>query len=354
MHFIIFIGYLLIPIYPGAYNRMKLWLDKGIWTGRRALLKAGALTKEEVRSIGVIKHAAYGDLLLTRPFFITLRDYFPKCSIKLSVISHYQKGIPDDLIDDIHIVNKNERYFYGFYKNYKQFGTHDILFDITATTPSFWISHLNKAKLKIGYIHKGIERLIYDVAVPRSCYKLEAETFLDQLLVLGLSYKYPLQFDLKVSSTNSNTPYLLYFPTASTAQKCWPWENYFNLIKRLCRDLTDYDHIILTGLADWEIELAKKIHQQIGLKNNLKLIEGGEETTKYVQHARLFISGDTGIRNLAITSYTPTVGIFFDTQPFRYLPRFGRHKAVYSLNGEAPSVEQVSSAVIELLSESRH
>jgi ADP-heptose:LPS heptosyltransferase len=331
---------------------MKLWLDKGIWARNRALLKAGSIEKEEVKSIGVIKHAAYGDLLLTRPFFITLKDYFPKCRIKLSVISHYQRGIPDDLIDDIHIANKKEGSFYGFYKNYKQFGTQDILFDITATTPSFWISYLNQAKLKIGYIHKGIERLIYDVAVPRCCYKLEAETFLDQLLVLGLSYQYPLQFNLKGSSTDSHKPYLLYFPTASNTEKCWPGDYFVRLIKILSSDLANYDHIILTGIAAWEIDIARQIYQQIGPKNNLKFMEGGEETTKYVQGARLFISGDTGIRNLAIASYTPTVGIFFDTQPFRYLPRFGQHKAVYSLDVEVPGVEEVRKTVHDLLSES--
>jgi ADP-heptose:LPS heptosyltransferase len=328
---------------------MKLWIDKGVWTGHHADAKAAEINKEEVKKIGVIKHAAFGDLLLTRPFFITLREYFPKCQITLGVISNYQNGIPFDLIDVVHVVNKDESSWHRFYKNYKKFGNHNILFDITATTPSFWISYLNKAQLKIGYIHKGIERLIYDVAVPRSCYKLEAETFLDQLLVLGLSYQYPLQFNLKINSTASNTPYLLYFPTASTVQKCWPVDNFVNLIKILCTDLTDYDHIILAGLADWEIEISRKIYHQIGPKSNLKLVAGGDETITYVKGARLLISGDTGIRNLAIASYTATVGIFFDTLPFRYLPRFGQHKAVYTLNGEAPGVEQVRSAVIDLL-----
>lgn len=328
---------------------MKLWIDKGVWTGHHAELKAAAILKEEVKKVGVIKHAALGDLILTRPFFITLKEYFPKCHLTLSVISNYQKGIPYDLIDAVHVVNKDESSWYGFYKNYLDFGSQDILFDITATTPSFWLTYLNKAQLKVGYKHKGIERIIYDVAVPRSCYKLEAETFLDQLLVLGLSYQWPLKFNLEGQPAPQLKPYIAFFTTASTPQKCWPWQYFKELIKILCMEFETYDHIILSGLADWEITRSRTIYDDLQPRANLKWIKGGEGTYNYIQHADLIVSADTGIRNLAIAADTATVGIFFNTQPFRYLPRFGQHRAVYTSTGEVPEVEQVRSAVFDVL-----
>jgi len=62
---------------------MKLWLDKGVWTRKKAKQKAALLDLEKIQTIGVIKHAALGDLMATRPFLITLREYCPNAKITL-------------------------------------------------------------------------------------------------------------------------------------------------------------------------------------------------------------------------------------------------------------------------------
>ena len=45
------------------------------------------------------------------------------------------------------------------------------------------------------------------------------------------------------------------------------------------------------------------------------------------------------------------MGIFFATLPFRYLPRFGLHRAVHRPDGGAPDVEDVAQALARLLAE---
>jgi ADP-heptose:LPS heptosyltransferase len=336
------------PIVTG--NRtLRLWLDHSVWSTRKGREKAARIDLDQARSIAVIKYAALGDMLLTRPFLITLRQYFPNARIVLSVLSIYQGGVPHDLIDEVHVVDKAEKSPIRIYRNYRELGEHDIIFDISATSRSFWVTRVNRARLKVGFVYKGVHRLFYDVAVPRSIYRFESESFLDQLLVLGLSYAWPLQFDLHSESPNQQKPYILYFPTASIAPKCWPADLFIQLIGLLSDELPQFDHLILPGIADWEKEICRRIGEEIGNKNNAKIIDDGEDALHWVNGADLVVSNDTGIRNMAIAAYTPTVGIFFSTVPFRYLPRFGHHEVVYRLDRKPPSVEEVRSAVRRFL-----
>ena len=304
---------------------------------------------DQVRSIAVLKYGALGDMLLTRPFLITLRQYFPQSRIVLGLISIYKKGIPYDLIDDIHVVDKGERSVSRIYRNYKELGSHDIIFDISATTRSFWVTRLNKATLKIGFIYKGVHRLFYDVAVARSDYRFEAETFLDQLLVLGLSYEWPLEFGLPRKGIDKERPCILYFSTASKLYKCWPAERFAELIRGLSQELPDYDHILLAGIEDWEREICRNIGEAVGQRGNFRIAKGGDDALRWVMGAELVVSNDTGIRNMAIAAGRPTVGVFFSTLPFRYLPRFGFHEAVFRADRRPPTVEQVRTAVQKVL-----
>ena len=328
---------------------LRLWMDHSVWANRKARDKAPRIDLDQTRSVAVIKYAALGDMLLTRPFLITLRQYFPNARIVMSVLSIYQRGVPHDLIDEVHVVDKAEKSPIRVYRNYRELGEQDIIFDISATTRSFWVTRVNRAGLKVGFLYKGVHRFFYDVAVPRSIYRFESESFLDQLLVLGLSYPWPLRFDLRSEPPNQQKPYILYFPTASIAPKCWPADRFIQLIGLLRDELPQYDHLILPGIAEWEKEVCRRIGEGIGDNNNAKIIKDGEDALQWVNGANLLVSNDTGIRNMAIAAYTPTVGIFFTTVPFRYLPRFGRHEAVYRLDRTLPSVEEVRSAVQRLL-----
>lgn len=329
---------------------LRLWTDHTVWTTRKGRQKAARIDLDQVRSIAVIKYAALGDMLLTRPFLITLRQYFPKARIVLSVLSIYQRGVPHELIDGIHVLDKREKSPYRIYRNYRELGEHDILFDLSATTRSFWVTYFNRAGLKVGFLYKGVHRLFYDVAVPRSIYRFESESLLDQLLVLGLSYEWPLPFDLDEESPPAQQkPYILYFPSASIPGKCWPADLFTRLIALLSDELPHYDHIILAGIADWEKEICRNIGESIGNRSHVKIVDAVEDALRWVKHAELVVSNDTGIRNMAIAASTPTVGIFFTTVPFRYLPRFGHHQAVYRLDRKHPSVEQVRSAVLRFL-----
>lgn len=330
---------------------MKIWSWKRTWVAAKAPAKAENLHFNDVRSIAVLKHAALGDMLLTRPFLLTLRQYFPNAKITLSVVDNYQAGIPHDLIDRVHVTlsRKHNPGFISRIKNFRELGPHDLLFDLSAVTRTFWISFLNQATLKIGFQHRKLHRYIYDIALNRTGFRFEAETFLDQLLVLGLEYEWPLHFDYDPGKSKLKQPYLVYFPTASDSYKAWLPDHFAALINQMQQEHPDYQHILLGGLADWEDQVCQQILQQTTDREKLVYVKGSEETPALINGATALVSNDTGIRNLAIATETPTVGIFISTLPFNYQPRFGQHKVIYAIEGGQPDVAAVRKALQEIL-----
>ena len=75
------------------------------------------------------------------------------------------------------------------------------------------------------------------------------------------------------------------------------------------------------------------------------------ETVSLVKGARLLVSNDTGIRHIGIVCDTPTVGLFFSTEVFRYWPRFGNHEVVFNGDGSIPTVDTVFAAAKHVLEE---
>jgi ADP-heptose:LPS heptosyltransferase len=335
---------------------MKLWIGKAAWASKRARALIEGLQPANITSIAVIKHGAFGDVVLTRPFLITLRDYFPHARISLSVASPDIRGIPIDLVDRVHVppaMREGTNLFWKDLKNYKTLGTHDLLFDLTSSARSRWITFLNRALLKVGFISKSdlglFCRFFYDVAVPRTEFKFEAETFLDQLNVLGLEHKWPLQFDVPKQERNTDEKYIAYFPAASVPDKCWHADGFIELISRLLSTGWSYNHIVLSGLQDWEKRRAEQIVQAFHGSGRVRIVYPGDKDLEIIGHAELVVSNDTGIRTYAIAAGIPTVGIFFSTTPFRYSPRFGQHKVVFETNGALPAVDKVYRCVVTML-----
>ncbi len=330
---------------------MKLWCEKRTWVSKNASDKLARLSRKDIRNIAVIKHAAYGDLLCTRPFLIMLRKHFPKAKLTFSAISHYQRGIPDDLVDRVHIMlsSQEKKSLSDRLRAMKALGHHNLLFDLTASTPTFLLSWLTPADFKIGFQHRNIHKWIYDVAILRAEYRFEAETFLEQQHVLGLQYDWPLRYEMPVTPAKREKQYMVYFPTCSTPDRVWPIERMTKLIAEMATSYPDHDHIVLSGLADWEIKVADDMAQELSPYDNVVKLSAGRDDAALIKSARVLVANDTGIRHLGIAVDTPTVGLLCVTSPFCYWPRFGKHEVVYESNGTIPSVKSVKEAMIRIL-----
>jgi hypothetical protein len=82
---------------------MKLWFKTGAWTSKKAVRVAKQIQPDDVKSVAVIRRAAAGDMVLTRPFLIELRGFFPNAKITLSLCCNYTGGVPNDLVDRVHV-----------------------------------------------------------------------------------------------------------------------------------------------------------------------------------------------------------------------------------------------------------
>lgn len=327
---------------------MKFWFKKGAWASKRARRDIARLIPEEVRRIGVIRHAALGDMVLTRPFLIELRRHFPNAFITLSLVSNYVHGAPRDLVDRVHVVYGPDRRDVPLREQIRcmrELGEQDLLFDVATTPRSLRICALNRARLKIGFPYRPLyRRLFYDAAILRSDFKFEAETLLDMLSLFGLRTEHPLRYALPGEPIKRPRPYVLYFAGASVRWKCWPIERFTELINVLATRYPQFDHLVLEGRADWEA--VEPILAPLAGLSNVGALKGVglEETIGLLKGSRLLISNDTGIRNLALAAEARTVGIFFATSPFLYWPRGGAHEMVFRADGSPPPVDEVASA----------
>lgn len=339
---------------------MNLWFYKGGWASRNAEEKLSSLEPESIHSIAVIRHAALGDMVLTRPFMCELRRSFPKAKITLSLASNFTRGAPTDLADSVHTIfgtDKRDASIIEQFNKTRELGYHDIIFDLAATSRSFWVCALNKAKLKVGLPYREIHRrLLYDLTILRSDFKFEAELLLDMLNMFGIKTRLPLIFNTPGEAMSRERPYVAYFTSASVPQKCWGTERYVELIRRMAEDYKDYDHIILEGVSEWES--VDKLLGPLQDVPNIEVIKSNtvSETISFLKGAGLLVSNDTGIRNLAISVEIKTVGVFFDTTPyratpFRYWPRYGGHDVVFNMDGSMPSIDAVYESASRLLTE---
>jgi ADP-heptose:LPS heptosyltransferase len=122
------------------------------------------------------------------------------------------------------------------------------------------------------------------------------------------------------------------------------------LIEKAIKNFPDYQHVYLEGKNDFEKGDFLK-HLEIEDNFNIQPCLPLDSLLDLTAKARLVVSPDTGIRNVAISTHTPTVGIFYSTVPFRYTPQDGRHYIVMNPSGSIPSNDQIISEITKALTD---
>ncbi len=111
--------------------------------------------------------------------------------------------------------------------------------------------------------------------------------------------------------------FILINPGGGWRSKCWPPENYSELIRRLHRDRSE--KIVLSG-APAEEDLIAGILRSAGTGSAHYFPTTLVQFIALARRARLFIGGDTGPLHLAAAVGTPIVGIYGPTDPARNGP----------------------------------
>lgn len=327
------------------------WFERGAYTSKTAQTY---LTKEfdpqKIKKIAVIRHAALGDQVITRPFLVELRKFFPNANITLVAVSNYQYGMPSDLVDDTLVIHgkdkKNEIDLKEKLLNIKKLGEQDIIFDLAGTNRSYWVTALTKAKLKFGFPYKSYLRgLLYNVAVFRSDFQAEVEVMLDMLRLLGhlppsrLDFAYP---DNQILCDKQN-PYVVYFNGCSQPRRTLSNEQIYALLEDATHRFPEQTHIFLEGLNETEkggylTPLQEKDNFKIQPCMDLKAL------IEFIAKAHLVVSVDTGVLNVAVSTHTPCVGLFYSTNPYRVMPRY---ESIYKIAMNSDSTIPSNKLIIE-------
>lgn len=317
------------------------------------------ITPEEIKDVTVIRHAAIGDFVVMRPFLIELRKFFPNAKITLSILRTSMYGMPKDLVDSIHIMDKvdpndskKKTGFFSRIKQAKELPPQDIIFDLTDSSLTLLLIFFARAKISVGYSYRALRRFFYDVATLRSDFVLETQSMIHQLNILGANTKhYPLEYKLTLKKRDEDNPFIIYFAGASMQNRCWDEDKFIELIQKMADKYPKYKHVILKGIGI--DEHFNKVYQPF--KNNKSVIHQNslpiEDIYDYLAQASLVIVGDTGIRNMAIASNTPTLGLMWAAHisPLRYLPKVLEHQVVFNTDFIQPCVDDVFYSSVDLI-----
>lgn len=332
---------------------MKLWYSRGAWASRKAKAVVADMQPDNIRRVAVIRHGALGDMVMVRPLLLELRRHFTNAEITLSLVTHYTYSAPIELVDRVHIIYGNDRRKVPVHeqiRKMRELGPQDILFDCAGTTRGYWLTLLSKARLKIGYPFRIWQRYVfYHAAVFRSEFVFEADSMLHMLQLFGFKTRHPPEPCIPGEPKAHPRKYILYFTSASIPNKCWPYEKFSELVRRMATNFQDHDHIVMQGVAKWES--IEQIMQALNEYGNIRGVKpvSLEECIAWVKGAVMVVSNDTGIRNLAIIAGIPTVGILFATyMPYRYWPAYGMHDVVFTHDAQVPTVDMVYDAAIKM------
>lgn len=315
-----------------------------------------SIDPQDIKKITVIRHAAIGDMVVMRPVLIEMRKYFPNAHITLSIVENYSYGAPVDLVDSVHILSKRKQdgsktSLFERIEQIKKLEDQEIIFDMADTSASLMVNLFTKAKLKIGFTYRGFKRIFYDISTLRSDFVLETESMMHQLNILGAKTQYfPYDYRLSNKRMDKENPYIIYFAGASIKNKCWNENNFIELLKKTVVEYPEYKHVILKGIKDDEqfndIYKPFEKYENVIHQDALPL----DQIYDYLAQATLLVSADTGIRNMAIATNTPTVGIMlaYGAAPFRYYPRLPIHEIVFNTDLTQPSVEKVYETFVGL------
>ncbi|OJF10061.1 glycosyltransferase family 9 protein [Couchioplanes caeruleus] len=105
-------------------------------------------------------------------------------------------------------------------------------------------------------------------------------------------------------------------PGAKSPSRRWPPERF----AAVARALAAAGHRVLVTGTDAEREIVRRVATRAGLGPDSVVRTGLDELAGLVAHARLLVSGDTGIAHLASAYRTPSVVLFGPMPPRRWGP----------------------------------
>lgn len=287
----------------------------------------------DFKNILIIRTDRMGDVVCSTPAIKALRDHFPESKITLLVSSRTKDivvGNPylDEVIEEDR--SRQHKGFWGTLRLILQLRRRKFDLAIVYHTKrrTNWIAFCAGIPRRLGYKNNKLGYLLTDpIKDDRHLgIKHEVEYCLDLLKAIGVeeaskdffvAVNPEAQDWLKRFLINHRiTPQdrvIVIHPGASDLARCWPHQQFAELIERILKSYPAY--IVLIGdnnIKDvWEKLIKERGIPVINLLGQTKMVE----LISLIKRANLLVSNDSGPVHLASGLGTPVVDIFVRNQP---------------------------------------
>lgn len=313
---------------------------------------------DDLKNILVVRLGAMGDIVHVIPAVKNLKMVFPSAHITWLVedkLKDLVEGIPE--IDEVIVFPRKQwqsqlkypRKYFAIISGTRMFfeklrsRRYDIALDFHGNFKSGLLAYLSNARIRIGFSKgycKEFNFIFSNLRItPQQKRMHRVDKYLNLLRGLGIDVQYQrpvfsipdtdrLYIDHFIQENLLNgKPIAIIHPGTSMfgKYKRWPPKNYANLADRLIREL-DYSVIFTWGALEYKIveEIMSFMHYPATVACKTSSVR---QLIALIQHARIFIGGDTGPTHIASCMGIPTIAIFGPKDPVVYAP-YGRNALV--------------------------
>ena len=279
----------------------------------------------------VIRPGGMGDAILLIPALRAFKDAFPDA--RITVLAEQRNAAVFDLTDvvsEVLLYHKIEDLFAALK------GRYDAVVDTEQWHRlSAMVSRLVRAPMSIGFGTNERKKMFSHIVAYShsdhetiSFFKLFAPFFTampqqEKIPFLGVPEQAASRRE-ELLAPLSGSPYVVLFPGATIAEKRWPVERFREVAARL--NSNGFPVVIIGGRG--EVADAARIASD-GYNLNLAGKTTLAETAAIIEHARVVITGDSGVMHLAYGLGRPSVSLFGPSNVQKWAPLGETHIVIH-------------------------
>jgi len=288
-----------------------------------------------MKSVLAVQLKRLGDLILTTPALLALRQTMPQARITLLIDRYSEELAPAlPMVDEIFIYDRKRSLPIWLKLLFREY---DYCLDFTGNDRSALVAFFSKAAERVSFSFVARQRhrsWIYTDLVSSSVRDLHTiDHYLDLSRFLGFSGPVPeptlkLPGDVVravpeiLREIGLVVPFFVVHPGTARREKYWPPERWAELIRYICNRLQLA--CLFTGGSDRaEIEHIRAIRKELGQTFSVFNLAGQIPflvTAALIRESRFFLGVDTAAAHVASVFGRPELVLFGPTNPFHWRP----------------------------------
>lgn len=308
------------------------------------MVTLGKSELETIKKILVIQLGPFGDGLLTTSYFELLKGRLPQAKLYYLIKEPYHKIVLNHpFIDQLMTIKNLEgiAYFLERFRTIRRVRMEkfDLVIDQQNKPSSQMITFFSGAEYRLGYEDARFHQA-YNLKAKRRPIQYSGSRKFDILGPLGLAEeRYKIYFQIGEDAHRYMAQWLknqdldpanliVISPGSPIARKEWDLSHYAKLADLIQKN-TEFVVILLWGPKErFKVEEVKNLMQTIPLlapPTNL------QQAAALLTKCKLLICNDGGLNHLAVSTETPTLAIFGNTNPSDWSPasKYSHHFHLY-------------------------